>query len=147
MDHNTTIERMAKKSLTVWLAVVGLAVAAGAGWWWQNKPQAASGEAAGAAPAGGSRAAGGPPGVEITRVKTTRLQDDAQAVGTLRSRQSVTLKPETAGRVARIAFNDGAQVRRGQLLVQLDDTLQRAQLQQAEAQASIARTPSGRSAW
>jgi len=31
-------------------------------------------------------------------------------------------------------------VRRGQLLVQLDDTLQRAQLQQAQAQASIART-------
>ena len=31
-------------------------------------------------------------------------------------------------------------MRRGQLLVQLDDTLQHAQLQQAEAQASIART-------
>jgi membrane fusion protein (multidrug efflux system) len=31
-------------------------------------------------------------------------------------------------------------VRRGQLLVQLDDTLQQAQLKQAEAQASIART-------
>lgn len=123
---------MARKSLTVWLAVAGLALAAGAGWWWQNKAPAAPAAAAGARPAGG------PPGVETAKVRTARLQDDAQAVGTLRSRQSVTLKPETAGRVARIAFNDGAQVRRGQLLVQLDDTLQRAELSQAQAQLSIA---------
>ena len=43
-------------------------------------------------------------------------------------------------RVLEIAFADGSRARRGQLLVQLDDTLQKAQLQQAEAQASIART-------
>src|SRR5690606_23848829 len=35
---------------------------------------------------------------------------------------------------------DGQPVRKGQLLVQLDDTLQQAQLMQAQAQASIART-------
>jgi membrane fusion protein (multidrug efflux system) len=69
-----------------------------------------------------------------------RLVDDAEAVGTIRSRQGVTLRPETSGRIARIGFQEGRPVRKGQLLVQLDDTLQRAQLQQAEAQASIART-------
>lgn len=79
------------------------------------------------------------PGVEVSRVATVRLQDDAQAVGTLRSQQSVVLKPEVSGRVARIAFADGATVRQGQLLVQLDDTLQRAELSQAQAQLSIAR--------
>ncbi len=79
------------------------------------------------------------PGVEVTRVKTLRIQDDAQAVGTLRSRQSVTLRPEVSGRVAQIAFADGARVRRGQLLVQLDDVLQRAELSQAQAQLSMAR--------
>ena len=57
----------------------------------------------------------------------------------MRSRQSVTLKPEVSGRVARIAFADGAQVKTGQLLVQLDDTLQRAERSQAQAQQSIAR--------
>ncbi len=67
-----------------------------------------------------------------------RVQDDAQAVGSLRSRQSVTLRPEVAGRVAQIGFEDGARVRRGQLLVQLDDVLQRAELSQAQAQLSIA---------
>ena len=50
------------------------------------------------------------------------------------------LRPEVSGRVATLAFQDGARVRRGQLLVQLDDTLQKAQLQQAQAQAGIART-------
>ncbi|MFP8835844.1 efflux RND transporter periplasmic adaptor subunit [Hydrogenophaga sp. XSHU_21] len=141
---------MAKPSLTVGIAVLGLALAAGAAWWWQKasqgRPAAAEGPAGAAAPqgrpAGGPGAGGGgggPTSVEVARVKTARLQDDAQAVGTLRSRQSVMLKPETAGRVVRIAFGDGAQVRRGQLLVQLDDTLQRAELSQAEAQLSIAR--------
>jgi membrane fusion protein (multidrug efflux system) len=77
--------------------------------------------------------------VEVSRVATVRLQDDAQAVGTLRSRQSVVLKPEFSGRVAHIAFADGANVRQGQLLVQLDDTLQRAELSQAQAQLSIAK--------
>ncbi len=70
---------------------------------------------------------------------TARIQDDAQAVGSLRSRQSVTLQPEVAGRVVKIGFDDGSRVKRGQLLVQLDDVLPRAELSQAQAQLSIAR--------
>jgi membrane fusion protein (multidrug efflux system) len=69
-----------------------------------------------------------------------RIEDDAQSVGSLRSRQGVMLRPEVSGRIARFGFRDGQRVKRGQLLVQLDDTLQRAQLQQSQAQASIART-------
>ncbi len=143
---------MAKPSLTAVVAVLGLAMAVGAAWWWQQRPQApgtGASTGAGAAPAarggaggggaGGGAGAGAPASVEVVQVKTARLQDDAQAVGSLRSRQSVTLKPETAGRISRIAFADGAAVRRGQLLVQLDDTLQRAELSQAQAQLSIAR--------
>jgi membrane fusion protein (multidrug efflux system) len=78
--------------------------------------------------------------VEVGKVEAMTLEDDAQAVGSLRSRQGVMLRPEVSGRVASLGFGDGQRVRRGQLLVQLDDTLQRAQLKQAEAQASIART-------
>ncbi|MDO9135834.1 efflux RND transporter periplasmic adaptor subunit [Hydrogenophaga sp.] len=129
---------MAQKSIYVLVAIAGIGLASGAAWWLQNKPSAPSSGVA-AASTGGARSAGNAPGVEVTKVKAVRLQDDAQAVGTLRSRQSVTLKPEVSGRVARIAFADGAQVRAGQLLVQLDDTLQRAELSQAQAQLSIAR--------
>ena len=68
------------------------------------------------------------------------LADDVLAVGSLKSRRGVMLRPETSGRVARLGFGDGDRVKRGQVLVQLDDALQQAQLQQAQAQASIART-------
>ena len=68
------------------------------------------------------------------------LSDEVQAVGSLKSVQGVMLRPETSGRISRLGFADGARVVKGQLLVQLDDTLQQAQIKQAEAQASIART-------
>jgi membrane fusion protein (multidrug efflux system) len=68
-----------------------------------------------------------------------RLTDDAQAVGSLKSRQSVMLRPEVSGRVTQINFRDADRVRRGQLLVQLDDQLPQAQVKQAEAELSIAR--------
>ena len=118
----------------VWMAVIGLGLAAGAAWWLQRPAQAPAAGAPKPANAGG-----GPPAVEVVRVSTARIQDDAQAVGSLRSRQSVTLKPEVAGRVVNIGFADGARVKRGQLLVQLDDVLPRAELSQAQAQLSIAR--------
>ncbi|MGE0350270.1 efflux RND transporter periplasmic adaptor subunit [Hydrogenophaga sp.] len=126
---------MANKTLYVLVAVAGIGLASGAAWWLQKGPSSAPPAPASAR----SGNPGGAPSVEVAKVRTTSLRDDAQAVGSLRSRQSVTLKPETAGRVSRIAFADGAQVRRGQLLVQLDDTLQRAELSQAQAQLSIAR--------
>jgi membrane fusion protein, multidrug efflux system len=116
------------------MAVIGLGLAAGAAWWLQRPAQAPAGAAQ--KPAG---ATGGAPAVEVVRVTTARIQDDAQAVGSLRSRQSVTLQPEVAGRVVKIGFDDGSRVKRGQLLVQLDDVLPRAELSQAQAQLSIAR--------
>jgi membrane fusion protein (multidrug efflux system) len=76
--------------------------------------------------------------VEVAKAEAAKVQDDAQAVGSLRSRQSVMLRPEVSGRIARIGFADGQRVRKGQLLLQLDDTLQRAEQKQAEAQLAIA---------
>ena len=78
--------------------------------------------------------------VEVARVQSLQITDDVQAVGSLRSNQGVMLRPEVSGRIVKLGFKDGQLVRRGQLLVQLDDTLQQAQLKQGEAQAAIART-------
>jgi membrane fusion protein (multidrug efflux system) len=96
-------------------------------------PGAAAGKGSGGGP-------GGPAPVEVARVEAIRLEDDTQAVGTLRARQGVVLRPEVSGRIQTLQFGDGQRVRRGQLLVQLDDALQQAQLKQAEASAAIART-------
>lgn len=71
-------------------------------------------------------------------MQALRLTDDAQSVGSLRSRQSVVLRPEVGGRITQILFRDGERVRKGQLLVQLDDQLPRAQVQQSQAELSIA---------
>jgi len=117
------------------LAVLGMAVAGGSAWWMQ-RPTA---NAPASAPAGGP-AAGGQrvPAVEVTKVEATTLVDEAQSVGSLRSRQGVMLRPEVAGRVRSIEFTEGQRVSKGQLLVQLDDQLQSAQVAQARAEMSIA---------
>ena len=75
--------------------------------------------------------------MEVAKAETTTLTDAVQAVGALKAEQGVMLRPEVSGRVAKLGFSDGQRVRRGQLLVQLDDTLQLAQVKAAEAQSSI----------
>ena len=144
---------MAKKNIYLWVAASGLALASAGAWWYQHRsplPQTgAPAEGAAARPAGqggprgpaaqGGQGQSGPASVEVAKVRTQPLQDDAQAVGSLKSRQSVTLRPEVAGRIAQIGFTEGSHVRKGQLLVQLDDVLQKAELSQAQAQLSIAR--------
>lgn len=84
------------------------------------------------------RPAGGPPMVEAMQVKQTDLQDAVTAVGTLKGVDSLVLKSELAGRVAQIAFADGAQVRKGDLLIEFDAAIQRAQFQQAKAERDLA---------
>ncbi len=157
---------MAFKKLHTLVAVIGIAAIGGGAWWWQNKSAATGGTASPtgamqAAPAGGAPVSGAPGGggsggrpgggasgpvaVEVGRAESIRLTDEAQAVGALRARQSVMVRPEVSGRIAQLGFTDGQAVKRGQLLVQLDDTLQQAQLKQAQAQASIAQTNLARS--
>ena len=114
------------------IAVLGVCVASGAAWWFQ-RPTGVD-QPAVAAPAGATRA----PAVEVAKVTAVTLVDETQSVGSLRSRQGVMLRPEVAGRVSKIFFNDGQSVRKGQLLVQFDDQLQAAQVSQAKAELSIA---------
>lgn len=131
------------KTLHTVVAVIGFSLAGAGAWWWQNARPAATAPAAGSAAqaaVGPARAAGGLPAVEVGRAEAVTLTDEVRAVGSLRAAQGVMLRPEVSGRVARLGFKDGQRVRRGQLLVQLDDTLQQAQLKQAQAQAGIART-------
>ena len=137
---------MARKIIYPLVSILGIAAVSGAAWWYQSRakgPQeiTAAGALSGAgAPATAASAPAAPraAGVEVARVEKMSLQDDAQSVGSLRSRQSVMLRPEVPGRVRELGFTDGARVRKGQMLVQLDDTLQRAEVRQALAQVSIA---------
>ena len=131
---------MASKVIYTVVAVVGIATASTVAWWYQNNANNTTTNitgGGGTGPAGGG--AGRPVGVELAKVQKQTLRDDAEAVGTLRSRQNVMLRPEVAGRILALGFADGARVSAGQVLVQLDDTLQRAEVQQSLAQMSIAK--------
>lgn len=133
------------KRLHLSVAVVGLIGLSAAAWWWQHRaPQAPVAAAVpngaqAAAPAAAPRA-GGPAAVEVAQAQRQSVTDDTTAVGSLTAYQGVVIRPEVSGRIVQLGFKDGERVRRGQLLVQMDDSLPRAQLQQASAQASIART-------
>ena len=142
---------MASKIIYTLVAATGIAAASGAAWWYQNNPKGVTallGQAPGAAP--GSAGAPGPaatasgpagprvPAVEVAKVEVMKLTDDTQAVGNLRSRQSVVLRPEVSGRITQLNFRDGDRVRKGQLLVQFDDQLPVAQTKQSQAELSIA---------
>lgn len=133
---------MASKLVYPLVAVVGIAAASGAAWWYQHRDEAQGTPARVAAPAPGPAsggAAGRPVTVEVAQAEVASITDDTQAVGSLRSRQSVMLRPEISGRITQLNFRDGDRVRRGQMLVQLDDQLPQAQVKQSQAELSIAR--------
>ncbi len=106
---------MASKILYSVVAVVGIAAASGAAWWYQSQPKgpkeiagaAASGQGGGAVSPAAAASAPRAAGVEVARVERVTLQDDAQSVGSLRSRQSVMMRPEVPGRVKELGFSDG----------------------------------------
>lgn len=75
--------------------------------------------------------------VEAAAVARMAWARGASAVGSLRSGDSVMLRPEVTGRIAQIHFDEGGKVTRGQVLVRLDDSVVRAQWQQAEANLSL----------
>ena len=103
-------------------------------------PQARGGELAGDLVL---RFAGPPAGfampVEAAEVRIGRAERRINAVGTLRSNESVLVRPEVAGRVVAIGFEEGQKVKKGQPLLQLDASVEKAELAQAQAQLGLAR--------
>lgn len=87
---------------------------------------------------GGAGGPGGPTPVEVIVVKPVAVQEDLLAVGSLRSNESVILRPEVSGRIANIGFRDGQAVKRGQLLIGLDATLNEAEVAQYQAEYDLA---------
>jgi len=65
------------------------------------------------------------------------LNRELVAVGSLRSDESVTLSSEIAGRVARVNMSEGLNVKRGQVLFELDDAIYRAEFDQAQANLGL----------
>ncbi|HWK71137.1 MAG TPA: efflux RND transporter periplasmic adaptor subunit [Burkholderiaceae bacterium] len=114
---------------------VGIALGAGGAGWWAGR--GANGAAKPQAPAQAADAQK-KVAVEVAPVEQLAMPRGVSAVGSLRSENSVMLRPEIAGRIAEINFNEGGKVRKGQVLLRLDDSVAKAQLQQAQANLSLA---------
>lgn len=71
--------------------------------------------------------------VEAVPVRKGEVERSWSAVGSLRADESVIIRPEIAGRITSIGFEEGQQVEKGSLLFQLDDSVNRAQIAQAQA--------------
>jgi len=82
---------------------------------------------------GGPGRGGDAVAVETVAVGIERFVDTVRAVGTARARSAVDLMPEASGRIARIAFESGAEVRQGDVLLELDARAEEADLAAAEA--------------
>jgi len=72
-------------------------------------------------------------------VREEKWPDTLTAVGSVSAAQGVVVAPEITGTVTQIAFESGAMVQQGDLLVKLDTASEEAQLRAAEAQAELAR--------
>ncbi|MCS6945300.1 MAG: efflux RND transporter periplasmic adaptor subunit [Sutterellaceae bacterium] len=137
-----------KKRAVTFTALAGLALATIAAYFLLGRGSSAplappktaeakktDGAAKGAGPGGAPAAP-----VEVVALKPATVKEELQAVGALRSNESVILRPEVAGRIAAIYFRDGQAVKKGQVLIALDATLNEAEVAQARAELELARS-------
>jgi membrane fusion protein (multidrug efflux system) len=75
--------------------------------------------------------------VKAVPAKLARAVIETGAIGTLRADEAVMIRPEIAGRIDRIAFDEGQSVKKGALLATLDAAETRALVASSRAQAGL----------
>lgn len=116
--------------------VLAVALLAAAGLYWKYFREPAQTPVA--KPAAGGAPRGLP--VKSAQVRQGEIVDGITAVGSLLANESVTIRPEIAGRIVGIHFQEGQLVRKGELLVSLDGSEVEAQLASAVAAANLNRS-------
>ena len=114
---------------------------------------AAAGADANSAKAGAPRAAGragrgsGAPRqpVEIAAITRRDLAETLRVVGSLAPNETATIRPEMSGLIRSIHFEEGQAVRKGDLLVKIEDSELRAQLAQSQSRLDLAQLNLARS--
>lgn len=71
--------------------------------------------------------------VELASAEIRRTERAVEAVGSTMSRRAVEIVPLASGRISEILFETGQAVAAGEVLVRLDDDIERANLAEAEA--------------
>lgn len=109
--------------------------------------------ACGALSASAVLAQGGPPGgkmpptaVEVAKPQVADLTETVSAVGTLRAAESVVMRPELAGRIEKVHFEEGQAIAAGAPMFSLDASLMRAEVNEWEATVAQSRREAARAA-
>jgi membrane fusion protein (multidrug efflux system) len=123
-------------------AIAGAILAAGIGYW-MGQRQAAPAVSPTPGRAAAPRAAA--VSVDTARVVRMAMPQTITTVGSLRSDESVMLRPEVAGRISAIQFREGEPVQRGAVLVRLDPVVNEAEVRQARANLTLAKSKYDRS--
>ncbi|MEE8524438.1 MAG: efflux RND transporter periplasmic adaptor subunit, partial [Thermoanaerobaculia bacterium] len=84
--------------------------------------------------------------VEVVAVERGRVEETVtnSRAGTVEARQRAKLSPEIGGTVVEIPFREGERVERGDLLLRLEDSLQRARLEVAQRELEAVASESHR---
>ena len=122
---------------------IGIAVICAA--WARYATQHRAPAGGGGPPAGGGGRSNAPTAVTTATVRSERLTQKLEALGNARANESVDITAKVADRVATIHFNEGQQVRKGDVLIELDSEEARADLAAAQAQESDSRSQFKRS--
>ena len=72
-------------------------------------------------------------GAKIETIKLSPVEEEYEAVGTVRSKTTSNLSSKMVGNILAVHVREGDRVQTGQLLVEIDDRDSRSQLQKAEA--------------
>jgi len=75
--------------------------------------------------------------VETALVTVSPLRDELGATATLNSNESVVIATEISGKVSQISFTDGQKVAKGQILLQLDQSVLSAERDRAQANLNL----------
>lgn len=105
----------------------------------ENKTKEATGAGNGRGPSTAMRRGGGPASVEVARPQIRDIVNSFTATGTVESIEHVTISPRVSGRIEHLVAREGDRVKRGQVLVRLDQTDVLAQVRQQEANLAEAR--------
>lgn len=84
--------------------------------------------------------------VEAVVLEPSELEEKIATTGTIFANEEVELKSEISGRVVGIYFQEGSRVKKGTLLVKLDDSDLKAQLKKLLVEENYARQDSSRQA-
>ena len=114
---------------TTWALVAIAAAVLGFGLWSVERPANAADESKDR----NKRPAEGPVAVVSTLVKVQDMPIYRSGIGTVAPTYSVTVKARVDGQLDKVAFKEGEDVKKGQLLAQLDPRTLQAQLMQAQA--------------